>query len=831
MKLYNNKDKIFLAVFLLLGMCLNINAQISAGGEPFSFKNESRLQKISEIPTFTMPSTDNSRLRQQDNDEGDLSGPLRFATTFDVDYDLKEVALSETLSAGGEIYRLALKSTGAFAINVHFDQFVLAEGAQLYIYNKDKTHVIGAYTSKNNKVSKNLPIGFVKGEEIIIEYFEPANITSKSSIHINRVGHDYRNINGLFGGPETGYQSCYNVSFGCHLDVACPEASGWESEIRAVSGITYYDDCQNATYLCTGSLINNTKQDRKPYYLTADHCIDSETEANSALFYFNYESPDCGGSNGSVVQSVAVSTLIANYQPADMTLVELSEIPPTHYNVSYAGWNRSSSIPTSTMGIHHPRGDVKKISYSAFPPTDHTDFSYYNVNYNVNPPIVCLDNIYPGANFYNVVFDQGLTEVGSSGSPLFNSSNQIVGQLSGGPQNNWCGNSYSIYGKLQKSWNGGGTPETRLKDWLDPLNLNYLSIETLDFPSCPLNIENELGDFSAFENGHYTADDYISENNTVQTDANIVYDAGQNITLTPGFEAESGSVFCGLINGCTTDILSVVPQLENYVNSVTCCENITITYWHFDPANPSAKYYAIYIQSGSNCDFYEEFFYYFVEDDNLLSIGPLPPGFNVNTGTTEFHHTIEPGCIEPVFESYPWLLNIPELNNCCPNTTVSSVYTPNGYHFLYVDYGPTCERASQLYLVCNQLYCTEGDVPVSCYTHFEIDPATAELIYTSGSCRTGNNNLLQDNIASIAIQPNPAKDYTNIVLNLIEDSDVTITLFDIHGREVKQVVNAERFAQGIETISLDSSTLATGTYLCKIQIGEQLENRKISVMR
>jgi len=68
----------------------------------------------------------------------------------------------------------------------------------------------------------------------------------------------------------------------------------------------------------------------------------------------------------------------------------------------------------------------------------------------------------------------------------------VVGQLHGN-QNNICASLDSNncfctqprvgeYGRFDLSWDGGGTAQTRLRDWLDPTNSNIASLNTLIFP-------------------------------------------------------------------------------------------------------------------------------------------------------------------------------------------------------------------------------------------------------------------------------------------------------------------------------------------------------------
>lgn len=152
----------------------------------------------------------------------------------------------------------------------------------------------------------------------------------------------------------------------------------------------------------------------------------------------------------------------AGYQPSDFCLVELDETPPPLSNVYFAGWERTNSAPSSGVAIHHPEGDIKKISFE-------------------NQPLVItsfFEILVPGDGTHLRVidWDVGTTEPGSSGCPLFNEDKRIVGQLHGGDAA--CFNNESDwFGRFFYSWTGGSSPPTRLSDWLDPLGTGQTTLD------------------------------------------------------------------------------------------------------------------------------------------------------------------------------------------------------------------------------------------------------------------------------------------------------------------------------------------------------------------
>ena len=402
-----------------------------------------------------MPELDNRVFFVEDSIRK-LSGDktMRFAKSYQVNIDLKENGLNETIK-GGKIWRLSIKSLKAYSINIIFSDYKLPKDAELYIYSSDKQSVIGAFTDENNQDYKSFATSPVKGDIIFIELFEPDNVDFSSHAVIGQINHDYKNILKIFNLSKS-----YGQSEPCEININCSQGQSWQIEKKSICKYMI-----NGTYYDSGTLINNTTFDGIPYLLTARHCFYAYSDwnsinaaANNSIFYFNYESPGCPNQDVTP-QQISGSYLKAYWDPSDFLLVQLSSQPANGY---YAGWDRRNINATSEVGIHHPMGDIKKISTSTNPAI--------STGLNSNTP----DNL---ASFWSIIWTSGVTEEGSSGSSLFNQKKKIVGQLAGGYSD--C-NSYSQgghdygpnqpdwYGKFSSSWLGGGTPETQLSHWLDP---------------------------------------------------------------------------------------------------------------------------------------------------------------------------------------------------------------------------------------------------------------------------------------------------------------------------------------------------------------------------
>ncbi|MDP6685261.1 MAG: T9SS type A sorting domain-containing protein [Candidatus Marinimicrobia bacterium] len=429
-------------VYILL-ISTFIYSQVSKGGTPISFKES--LSPAVEL--VTMEPFDIASMLEEDKTAG-KDVPFRFGHGMEVMYDLLSSGTWETLPSGDQVWRLSVSSPGAYSINIIYDDFFMPPGGKFFVYSEDKSYVIGAFTEENNKEDGVFATQPVPGDRIILEYVEPAEVEGQGRIRLWRVIHAYRN---LFGFKNT---RDYGDSGTCNNNVNCPEGILWQDHNRAVAMIL----TSGGSRLCSGALVNNVRQDQTQYFLTADHCLGGN---NTWIFMFNYESPTCANQNGPTNQTVQGSVLRASRSTSDFSLLELTETIPFTYNVNYAGWSAEDVAPQQPVGIHHPSGDIKKISF----------------DYDAGVSDGWSGN--DGSHWRVIEWDDGTTEPGSSGSPLFDNNYRIVGQLHGG-QASCSFNFNDYYGKFSASWDWGGSSSNQLKDWLDPDNTGTLVLDSYE---------------------------------------------------------------------------------------------------------------------------------------------------------------------------------------------------------------------------------------------------------------------------------------------------------------------------------------------------------------
>ncbi|MDP2722255.1 MAG: T9SS type A sorting domain-containing protein [Bacteroidales bacterium] len=444
----------FLVLIILLVPVISM-AQIYSVGTPASLnkKNLSDLPVIHIKNVLSLEPENNRKL------------PVQAGYTLNVDLNnLVESGVWDSKSAI-YIWRCTFKVNDAFALNIYFDGFNLGNNDRVYLYDKTKSQVRGAFTNLNN--GKYLCTDFIEGDELTIELNTDHNSTLLPfDIHEIGVRLPVGNTRGFGGAGE------------CEVHINCMEGNDWQQQKQGVARILVKEGSQ--TFWCTGSLINNVRQDGKPYFLTANHCGEtaSTSDLDKWLFYFNYESTDCQQPVFEPeAQTISGSKLVAHSvsgitNGSDFKLLLLNENVPKTYNPYYNGWNRTGNISLTGVTIHHPEGDLKMIStYTA--PLVSSDFNSTTVN---------INGKYWRVKWVETQNGHGVTEGGSSGSPLFDAEGLIVGSLTGGSASCTFLEEVDYYGKISSSWESPRVQDStgQLSLWLDPDNTGTLTLAGTD---------------------------------------------------------------------------------------------------------------------------------------------------------------------------------------------------------------------------------------------------------------------------------------------------------------------------------------------------------------
>jgi len=385
---------------------------------------------------------------------------------------------------GGEtVWILGISSRGALSLNLILSPFNLPEGAFVYIYDHDRSTVRGAFTRESMSGAASMPVMPVPGDRIVLECHFPGNAIPEKSIGISQVAHDFA---GFFS-PEGIKDIYFGRSGGCEVDLNCSTNSNYLMLSRSVVRLLVA-----GSELCTGVMVNNTGSEYKAYILTANHCIENQSQATNTICVFNYSSPWCDGPDISNMHTLAGSFLRSTNPDIDFTLVELAQFPSMVFRPYFSGWDITATTPANTFTLHHPEGDVMKISIDD------------------NNPVTASFPIdgYIANGFWRILrWDLGTTEGGSSGAPLFDQNGRLRGTLTGGSAT--CDDPTNDYfAKLIRMFNITTLPSTHLKPWLDPSGTGATIVSGRDPYEYNLSRSDTLGGIPASDPG--TTDSYSS---------------------------------------------------------------------------------------------------------------------------------------------------------------------------------------------------------------------------------------------------------------------------------------------------------------------------------
>ncbi|MEO7430443.1 MAG: hypothetical protein ABIR62_00050 [Dokdonella sp.] len=442
------------------------------GEPPYSIVHPAKVGLS--IPTEELEPVDAVGLRALDDESTAAPGPhekrLRVANGIAVSIDGAN-GLWEALPDGSHLWRMRVRAPGATDLRMQFGDVVLPDGATLHLIGADQTYQ-GPYTRADAPDGRfDSPV--IAGDVATIELRVPEAVqTDVVVVRMTRVGVGFRD---LFRREKSGTGP--GTSGACNVNVACPLGQVYPEEVASAAYYEFVDDDDHGSYLCSGTLLADVPRDRRNYFLSAAHCVDSAAEAASMVIYFNYQSTQCSAlsapSGGFFNDDLHGASLRATRADVDFSLVELTQTPDSSWHPYFAGWDASGVSPSGTVGIHHPSGDAKKITAGPAP----------SVTYN------CIASSGPDdSHWMTGPYSQGTTEGGSSGSGLFASSasgtraRQLIGTLSGGAAA--CSStsptqpnaSTDCYGRFAVGWNGPAAT-SRLRDWLDPANTGVTELQ------------------------------------------------------------------------------------------------------------------------------------------------------------------------------------------------------------------------------------------------------------------------------------------------------------------------------------------------------------------
>ncbi|MCI5084233.1 MAG: proprotein convertase P-domain-containing protein [Saprospiraceae bacterium] len=423
-----------------------------------------------------MPPLDNQQLLEAELARRAPGIAPKFAHTFEVNITPQTHGLWEHLSNGRSVWRLNIRSENALSLNFGFSDFWLPPNSTFVMYDPTQKHIMGPFHPADNELHGQFWTPIFEQDEVVLEFQMPSEYVNRFQLTLSAVNHDFLGFSQIASGS-------------CNLDVICGAEDGFaivDLYRDIIQSVAVYG--LNGNTFCTGFLINNVENDCTPYFMTANHCNVNDGNAPSLVVYWNFQnsvcrqpnSPESGApGDGQLIDFNSGAIHRASYAPSDMTLVELDDPVSETANAFFAGWDVNNVAPKDTIiGIHHPSTDEKRISFEFDP-------SY------VGQWGSGADPVPNGTHIIIPDWDIGTTEPGSSGSPIFDNQKRVIGQLHGGAAA--CGNNaYDSYGWMAISWEGGGAPSNRLRDWLDPESTGITQLDGRFQSACDLSVTPTL---------------------------------------------------------------------------------------------------------------------------------------------------------------------------------------------------------------------------------------------------------------------------------------------------------------------------------------------------
>ena len=406
-----------------------------------SFKTKAVLSSVSKVTVDGPSPAVVARMLAEDKNNTAHTKVLRIGLEVPVAASLAD--FTQDSVPDGSIYRMAFTSPDALGMGINFAAYAMPDGASMFIMSEQPTvanDVRGSFTWENEKHYGGLSVMPVSGDTVVVEVHVPTG-TALPTVVLQSVTHHYKpTMFPHLKGPE-----CFGCSGDCNLNVACTLGDNFGNEI---DGVTRLLTAGGGT-LCSGSLINNVEADGRQLYLSADHC--GGGNADGWILMFNFQSTTC--ENDEIPardQTVSGTRLLARRGASDFVLLEVAEVIPAEYNAYMNGFDAAvGDMFDEPLTISHPSGDMKKIGIfggNAIPS------GYFNAG---------------DTHWFVGAWDEGMTEGGSSGSPVFDDKRHIRGQLHGGFAS--CAFPYTdYYGRTAISWDQGEGDEQNLAPWLDP---------------------------------------------------------------------------------------------------------------------------------------------------------------------------------------------------------------------------------------------------------------------------------------------------------------------------------------------------------------------------
>jgi hypothetical protein len=322
--------------------------------------------------------------------------------------------LAWTAVTGGFAAQVAVTSPQAGALRVAIDLQGVPAGVEMVFFGSDAPDQLVGPVRVGDVKDRSTPwwSPITDGETINVEFFVPAGYDPRAlGLRVTGVSHLFTTLSSNL----TKRVADIGTAGSCNVDIKCSTLSGSQAFLSVRNAIAQMVfNVGSTTYMCSGTLVNDTATATQiPWFYTANHCFENETlplktaaqmqaVANTLNTLWFFEATSCNARNvPPYVQLTGGAQFVYNSAPADALFLRLNDVAPS--GAYFAGWDPNAvAIGSSVITIHHPQGDLKKVTEG-------------RVQRYSSPPVTGAN----GTQFTEVLWSKGTTEGGSSGAGLF----------------------------------------------------------------------------------------------------------------------------------------------------------------------------------------------------------------------------------------------------------------------------------------------------------------------------------------------------------------------------------------------------------------------------
>lgn len=470
-------------------------AQLSQGGQPCLTPTE--LRQVGEGAFMQLTPPDEGVIARALSQPADTPlRPFEIGVPIAIELDARDAGETSFAADGTLVWRIRLASPGAKTLALHCSLFQLPEGGRLFLLDDQGKVLAGAFTAQNNH-EKGLAIAPTPGESVTLHYEAPTGDSSLPHLRIDEITYGFRTLGER---PQPGYyepgEPWFTTPYPCTkhpVSIPLIDEISRASVLLITAGRTVF----------SGVLLNNLAGDKTPYILTASHCFNrnfqepgnlsrAQQRAAQTVVFFNFRSP-LGNEDvrGVEEQTLAGLEIVAINETNDLCLARITGVDtekyphtggiPPAYMPYFAGWNAEPQPQGPFTGLHYPKASVERYNRCDQTQLAITDFDAGVVRW-------------IGQHLFIPHWTVGTTDGGSSGSPLFDAQQRVIGALSGGKSTCERPVADAYYALSKVYYIEGATALQHLSPWLDPQRTGRRSVAGLDplAPTAPFRLSHNI---------------------------------------------------------------------------------------------------------------------------------------------------------------------------------------------------------------------------------------------------------------------------------------------------------------------------------------------------